>query len=483
MNIMPRPAPTRHRQAAHAVSIRDAMTDPQLFGDIFGGDSFAAWRGLLAGFYGLPLDTAEAETFKALTGRTETPQDAANELWLAVGRRGGKSHVAGLLAIYEACFTDHRERLAPGEVATCMVIAADRKQARHVMRYISGLVNSNPMLARMVLRENSEAIEFTNRAAIEVHTASHRAVRGYTLSAAILDEIAFWHVEGQSPDVEIVAAIRPALATLDGKLIALSSPYARRGVLWNQYKRHFGQDSPVLVAQAPSRTMNPMLPARVVDDAMKDDAARASAEYLAQFRTDIASLIDPTLIEQATRPKPKELPHAQGISYQAFVDPAGGGADEFTIAIGHRDGDAVIIDAVRGLRGSPAEIAGEHAMLVKSYGIARVTGDRYAGRWPRDEFAKHDITYDVSELDRSGLYLEFLAAINSGCVELPPDQKLARQLTALERRTGRSGRDQIDHPPGGHDDLANAVAGVVALCRAAPQFKSAGVFLRKRNQN
>jgi len=86
-------------------------------------------------------------------------------------------------------------------------------------------------------------------------------------------------------------------------------------------------------------------------------------------------------------------------------------------------------------------------------------------------------------LDRSGLYLEFLAAINSGCVELPPDQKLARQLTALERRTGRSGRDQIDHPPGGHDDLANAVAGVVALCRAAPQFKSAGVFLRKRNQN
>ena len=136
------------------------------------------------------------------------------------------------------------------------------------MRYISGLVNENPMLRRMVVRENSEAIEFGNRAAIEVHTASHRAVRGYTLSAAILDECAFWLSEGASPDVEIVAALRPALATLGGPLVALSSPYSRRGVLWNTYRRHFGQEGRVLVAQAPSRTMNPMLPQRVVDDAM-----------------------------------------------------------------------------------------------------------------------------------------------------------------------------------------------------------------------
>jgi len=449
-----------------SVTILDAMTDAKLFGGTFGGDSFTAWRALLGGFYGLSLPDAGAETFKELTGRTETPQEAANELWLAVGRRGGKSHVAGLLAIYEACFHDHRDKLAPGEVATCMVIASDRRQARAVMRYISGLVNENPMLRRMVLRENSEAIEFDNRAAIEVHTASHRAVRGYTLSAAILDEIAFWHVEGANPDVEIIAALRPALATLGGKLIALSSPYARRGVLWDQYRRHFGHESPVLVAQAPSMTMNPTLPQRVVDDAMKDDSARACAEYLAQFRSDIASLIDPDLIERAQRPKPKELPAARGTQYVAFTDPAGGGQDEFTVAIGHRDGDAVVVDAVRGLHGSPAEIAREYAGFLRGYGIRRVTGDRYAGRWPRDEFLKHGIRYEVSELDRNGLYLELLAAMNSGRVEIPPDQKLSRQLQALERRTGRSGRDLIDHPPGGHDDLANAVAGLVATVKA-----------------
>jgi hypothetical protein len=92
-----------------------------------------------------------------------------------------------------------------------------------------------------------------------------------------------------------------------------------------------------------------------------------------------------------------------------------------------------------------------------------VTGDRYAGRWPCDEFAKHGIDCETAELDHSGLYVEALSAINSGRVELPPCRTMTRQLEALERRTSRSGRDTIAHPPGGHDDRANAAAGVVAL--------------------
>ena len=160
------------------------------------------------------------------------------------------------------------------------------------------------------------------------------------------------------------------------------------------------------------------------------------------------------------------MPHARASRYVAFTDLADGGQDEFTIAIGHRDGDAVVVDAVRGLHGSPAEIAKEFAEFLKTYGIRRVTRDRYAGRWPRDEFLRWGIRYELSELDRNGLYLELLAAMNSSRVELPPDDKLARQIAGLERRTGRNGRDIIDHSPGGHDDLANAVAGLVATVKA-----------------
>lgn len=121
------------------------------------------------------------------------------------------------------------------------------------------------------------------RVAIEVHTASFRTVRGYTLLAAILDEIAFWQSDGANPDSEILAALRPGLGTLGGRLIALSSPYARRGELWNTYRQHFGQDGPVLVAQAPTRSLNRTFPQSTIDRAMVEDESKARAEYGAEF--------------------------------------------------------------------------------------------------------------------------------------------------------------------------------------------------------
>ncbi len=446
------------------VTIRDAMTDPALFGGVFGGDSFAAWRALLAGFHGLALDHGEAVTFNSLTGRQNVPQSAFDELWLVMGRRGGKTHVSALLAVFEALFRDHRAKLSPGEVATVLVIAADRPQARTAMRYVRGLIEGNPMLAKMLTRETETTLEFSNRAAIEIGTASFRSVRGYTLAAVIADEIAFWHSDGANPDREIIQALRPALATLGGKLLALSSPYAKRGALWDAYRRSFANDVEcrVLVAQAPTLTMNPSIAADVVERALADDPEAARAEYLAEFRSGIAAFLDAELLEGCMRPKPLELPPCTGITYHAFVDPAGGGADEFTLSIAHRENDEAVIDLVRGRRGSPADAVAEFAGVLKGYGIKRVTGDRYAGRWPRDEFQKHSIAYEVAEQDRSALYLELLAALNSGRVELPPCELTRRQLAGLERRTSRTGRDVIDHAPGGHDDRANAVAGAVA---------------------
>ena len=53
--------------------------------------------------------------------------------------------------------------------------------------------------------------------------------------------------------------------------------------------------------------------------------------------------------------------------------------------------------------------------------------------------------------------------LNSNRIELLDHPRLVAQLCGLERRTARGGRDSIDHAPGAHDDLANAVAGAAAL--------------------
>ena len=281
------------------MNIADVMTDQALFGREFGGDSWALWRALLGGFYG--VEEIDADAFRSLTLRE--PGGPWDELWLAIGRRGGKSRSAALIAVFEAAFRDHRARLATGEVATVMVLAGDKRQARTVHRFVRGLINSNPMLRRMVSRETEEIIELTNRCAIEIGTASFRSIRGYSIACAILDEIAFWSVDGANPDSEVLAGIRPALATLGGKLVALSSPYARKGALWNTFRRHYGGASErILVAKAPTLVMNPTIDPQVVADALAEDPAAASAEWLAEFRTDVESYISREVVEACIEP-------------------------------------------------------------------------------------------------------------------------------------------------------------------------------------
>ena len=136
------------------------------------------------------MGKAALALYQQHTGRTVAPGSPRKEAWLVVGRRGGKSLIAALVAVFLACFRDYRKILAPGERGTVMVIAADRRQARVVFRYIVGFLDTVPMLTRMVESRTKETIDLTNRVTIEVHTANFRAVRGYTVVAAICDEIA-----------------------------------------------------------------------------------------------------------------------------------------------------------------------------------------------------------------------------------------------------------------------------------------------------
>lgn len=85
------------------------------------------------------------------------------------------------------------------------------------MRYVKALLYGVPMLSQLVEREATEVVDLTNRISIEIHTCNFRVVRGYTVVAALLDEVAFWRSEDSAnPDKEILAALRPAMATVPG---------------------------------------------------------------------------------------------------------------------------------------------------------------------------------------------------------------------------------------------------------------------------
>ena len=157
-----------------------------------------------------------------------------------------------------------------------------------------------------------------------------------------------------------------------------------------------------------------------------------------------------------------ELPPS-GKSYTAFCDPSGGRNDSMTLAIAHDEDGMAVLDCLREIEApfSPESACGEFADLLKRYRLSEVIGDKYGGEWPREQFQKRGITYQVADKTRSELYLELLPGLMSGQVELLDHKRLVTQLVSLERRTARSGKDSVDHPPNSHDDVANAAAGAI----------------------
>ena len=450
------------------------MEAERLFRPAFAGPSWGAWKVFLATLFGLPPTPEQRATYAACTGRGYMAGEKPfAEAWLICGRRSGKSRILALIAVYLACFRPRNEQLAPGEHGTIPVLAADRRQARTIMRYVRALLHGVPALEALIENETAEEIALAGRVTIEVGTASFRAMRGYTLLAALCDEIAFWRAdESANPDTEILDALRPAMATIEGSiLLCASSPYARRGALWQAYRRYWGRDDArVLVWKADTRTMNPTVPERVIAEAAERDPAAAAAEYGAEFRTEVETFAAREAIEACTVAGRYELPPAPGARYHAFIDPSGGSADSMTVAIAHAAGDIAVLDAVREVRPpfSPERVVADFCTLMKRYRIDRAAGDRYAGEWPREQFFKQGIRYEPAERAKSELYRDLLPLLNSRRLELLDLPLLAAQLAALERRTGRGGRDSIDHPPGGHDDLINAAAGALLAGKAAP---------------
>ena len=126
-------------------TIIDAINDPQLFAPWFKDrETWLAWFVFLKALFALSMSAQELALYQRCTGRTTAPTTPASEGWLIVGRRGGKSFIVALIAVFLACFRDYSRHLAPGERATIMVVATDRKQARVIFRYVRAY--SGPIL-------------------------------------------------------------------------------------------------------------------------------------------------------------------------------------------------------------------------------------------------------------------------------------------------------------------------------------------------
>jgi hypothetical protein len=475
----------RRAPARVGMKLHEFMVTPELAGAEFSGPTWATWRMIARLIDGdAALLTSEERTLALeLTGRTVLPTEPPREVYVGAGRRAGKSRFGALVATWLAA--GKYPLLSRGETAGVAHVAPDRKQAALDLDYAKGLIEGSEMLRAELAGSTADTLTFKHRTELQVVTASYRTSRGRTLAGAVIDESAFLRAEDSAlPDIELARALRPALLTLNGLMLVISSPHRKVGLLYAAHRKFFGNDAATraLYIQASSRQLNPSLDEEAVAEAMEDDPAAAQSEYLGLFRADLQGFLDDATVDGAIVPGRRMLPRGLTCKHVAFCDPSGGRADAFTLAIAHQEkpkdaakqAGQVVLDCLQSVAppfDTEAAVA-RFAGTLKEYGLREVHGDQYAGEWVPAAFQRHGITYTPSELTRSEIYLECLPLFSQGRIELLDLPVLRTQLLLLERRTRAGGRDSVDHPRGAHDDHANAACGALRLAAPATTSRS-----------
>jgi hypothetical protein len=479
-----------------AISLSQALSDPDIFGTVFSAPSFWTWRTLAKVLDGeLLTEPREIALFEACTGCSYDRQSrrAVRRLFLLAGRRAGKDRFLSAVAVWRAALcADWREHISAGEGAVCLLLGADRKQASILRRYCGGLLRM-PLLAKEVVRQTDDIIEFRNGASLEVATNNASLIRGRSAIAVLGSETCHWRTDeaAASSDEEVVAGAEPSMAMVpDGGLLMLgSSVYRKRGFMYRMYRKLHGNDEFDDVCWfASSRAMNPKLPQSIVDKAIANDSAKARAEYENIWREDVSDFVPLDIVEACTDWGVVERPPERGVRYTAYHDAAGGtGRDSFTLAICHaepRMAGRVFVDLVRERkpRFVAEDVIREFSEVLSAYGVGVIAGDGFAGGLTSDAWARNAKTFVKCANDTSDNYLRALPLLTSKRARLVDDATLRAQLTSLERKV-TSGHETVTHPStaSAHDDVATAVCGAL-VAAAGLQSSSAwmsSAYLRR----
>ena len=293
-------------------------------------------------------------------------------------------------------------RSLAARLACCSCVAQDQRIAKKILDFVEANLEDSEILRQLIKGRTQDSIELTNNINIEVRPATFRKLRGPDLHRRHRGRagVLVHRCDFANPDVEVLAAARPGLLTTRGPLIMASSPYAKMGVLWDTYRKHYGPDGApgVLVAKGSTRDFNATIPQSEIDRELERDRARNTAELLAEFRGDLEGYVAIEVVEACVGDY-YEMAPAAGTSYYAFTDPSGGSDDSFTLAISHRDGERVVIDCIREVKPpfSPEQVIADFVRCSRATVCHRSTVTAMAASFRGSSSSKRGVSYDASE--------------------------------------------------------------------------------------
>lgn len=449
--------------------------------------SSPAWRAVIKAAYGSPLAPDEHALFLELSGGVDPPEGGTVDLMCTVGRRGGKSETISRVAMFECLHGGHEVALAPGQLGLFAVVSPLREQSEQIIGYAKGLAALSSV-KRHVAKVLADETHFKNGIVLRTMTCDAVAVSGPTLIGAVYDEWAKWPgEESATPDYEVDASLRPALAPVIGapprRHIRITSAYLQEGDAYDTERASFGvAGAPVLVVRGNTETFNP-----AIDRAwLERERARNPHVYEREYGGTNGPQWQPAVtkgwfgLEVVTACVDKdrtESPRIAGVHYTLAIDQAFK-ADRFAIAVTHAEypeaeprsiggpgaAPRYIIDLAKAWRApkdhalSVEQAACDVAAICERYGNHAVYCDQFAAEPLKVVFKRYGVQLIERPWTASTKPIKYRAvrdAMVDKSVRLPNHPELIREFCNIQGRLLRSGGESIEAHRGG-DDLVSA---------------------------
>lgn len=420
--------------------------------------------------YGLPCNKKEIEIFNVLTkGKGKyTPGMEKTEAVMCLGARAGKSFIASICALYEATVgwmnKPWKETLSPGEFVYVCVIATREKQAKMIIQEnCLRMLRRSPMLKGLIKKSTELEITLRNYVKIISGPCTSEALRGLPICVLIMDEIAFFRIEGVRADETIFNSLRPRMAQfINGKLFLISTAGSRQGLFYNFFNEGFRVEDRLTI-QADTRFVNPEIPQKFLDKEKARDLDNYMREFEAIFSEKLEAFFSFELIQ-----KPfvlaGDLPYNSGYRYHLGLDQSGlSGRDRFALAIAHKEEDIAIVDVVRSWETKDLDIIlDEIKLLAKTYHLNVAIIDKYSKGYVENSFKKIGLEVKIRP-SLADVFVVLKAKIIQDKLELPDRSDLKTGMRNTIAIYNKSNQLNIIHQrgPEGHADEIDAVAGAV----------------------
>jgi hypothetical protein len=492
---------------AAALTLERTFCHPQLFGRGFnGGKASRVQRAICRVADGRPLgDLAADEVVQRVFGGAEAvaalPTIPPLEMYIIAAIRCGKSMFTAAMAVHTALTID-LSRIAKSEIARVAIVSLDRDKAAIVMQHIMGAMEGpigqhlmprpKPSTERIYLRRaDGRVVEIVVAAG---KRGGDNLVSRWTVAVVFDESARMLGVEDGVVNFDHMrAAVIERLRLLRqhgamARLVAVSSPWAANGPMYDAVQEFFGRPTDRLVvvrATGPELCPDIWTPA-ACEAARNDPRGSYENDVLGEFIDPEAGWLTATDVRKATRSAPVErvpLPGDMRVRYVATMDPALTGNAWTFCVVGresHPSGDdtkdTFHVALARQWQGTPANplraktIFAEMRELMKPYRLREVYTDRWSGALLQEVGEDGGVVVNVSRdtpEQTAKNFDDFRILLVHDRLELAPIPALTSDLLSVRKKAAPGGAIRYVLPvsrDGRHADYAPAcVLGIARL--------------------